>query len=113
MCPSRPEDGPAGTAPLADAFGEFVASTADAVVVYEQDGFSACNDAAVRLFGLAHADELLALHPSDVSPASQPDGANSFERANELIAIALERGSHRFEWTHAKANTRSPQSSNG
>jgi PAS domain S-box-containing protein len=44
--------------------------------------------------------ELAALHPSELSPPRQPDGRESFEKANEMIATAVARGSHRFEWTH-------------
>ncbi|MEE4302055.1 MAG: histidine kinase dimerization/phospho-acceptor domain-containing protein, partial [Pseudomonadales bacterium] len=87
-----------------DLYLELLARTADAVVVYEQDGFTACNEAAVRLFGLEHAEQLLQLHPSDVSPPTQPDGRDSLVRSNELLAQALEHGSHRFEWTHACAD---------
>ena len=45
-------------------------------------------------------EELSALHPSVLSPPRQPDGRESFEKANEMIAIAVHTGSHRFEWMH-------------
>ena len=45
-------------------------------------------------------EELSALHPSVLSPPHQPDGRESFEKANEMIAIAVGTGSHRFEWVH-------------
>ncbi|MBI4951105.1 MAG: response regulator [Myxococcales bacterium] len=45
-------------------------------------------------------EELSALHPSALSPPTQPDGRDSFAKANEMIATALRRGSHRFEWVH-------------
>ena len=43
-------------------------------------------------------------HPSELSPEFQPDGRRSFEKANEMMAIAFERGSHRFEWDHVRAD---------
>ncbi len=45
-------------------------------------------------------EELRELHPSELSPPRQPDGRESFEKANEMIALAVARGSHRFEWVH-------------
>ncbi|MBI2394298.1 MAG: response regulator [Deltaproteobacteria bacterium] len=45
-------------------------------------------------------EELSSLHPSALSPPTQPDGRESFEKANEMIAIAVREGSHRFEWIH-------------
>ena len=45
-------------------------------------------------------EELASLHPSVLSPTLQPDGQDSFIEANQMIATAVERGSHRFEWTH-------------
>ena len=45
-------------------------------------------------------EELAALHPSALSPAVQPDGQDSFSKANMMIATAVARGNHRFEWTH-------------
>jgi len=45
-------------------------------------------------------EELSAMHPSVLSPALQADGRDSFEKANEMIAIAMRDGSHRFEWLH-------------
>ncbi len=45
-------------------------------------------------------EELSALHPSALSPPTQPDRRESFEKANEMIATALRNGNHRFEWVH-------------
>ena len=45
-------------------------------------------------------EELAALHPSALSPPQQPDGRDSFSKADEMIALAVARGNHRFEWTH-------------
>src|SRR6185369_7725020 len=63
-----------------------------------------CNQAAVDMLRAAGKDELLSLSPSDLSPAIQPDGASSTTKAQQMIAIALERGSHRFEWLAKRRN---------
>jgi PAS domain S-box-containing protein len=44
--------------------------------------------------------ELSAMHPSALSPPRQPDGQDSFVKANAMIALAIQHGSHRFEWVH-------------
>jgi len=45
-------------------------------------------------------EELRDLHPSALSPPLQPDGQPSFEKADQMIAEAVLKGSHRFEWIH-------------
>jgi len=41
--------------------------------------------------------------PTESYSPTQPDGRDSFEKANEMIALAFERGSHRFEWNHQRS----------
>ena len=75
----------------------------DAILLH--DGvFIDCNQAAVDMLGAAGKDELLSLSPSDLSPPFQPDGTSSATKAEQMIAIALERGSHRFEWLAKRRN---------
>lgn len=45
-------------------------------------------------------EELVTLHPSDLSPELQPTGDNSFEKANRYIQAALKGGTPHFEWLH-------------
>src|SRR6185295_3260605 len=66
--------------------------------------FIDCNQAAVDMLGASVKDELLLLSPSDLSPTLQPDGTSSTTKAQEMIATALERGSHRFEWLAKRRN---------
>lgn len=83
--------------------GVLYAST-EAILLIDDETFVDCNEAAVRLLGYSTKDELLMTHPSKISPPMQPDGRESFEKANEMIKIALNNGFHRFEWIHRKAN---------
>lgn len=78
--------------------------TADAILIIESGEFVDCNTATVELLGYQNKQELLKVHPSQLSPEFQPDGRKSFEKANEMMAIATEQGSHRFEWDHLHAN---------
>ncbi|MEH6616499.1 MAG: EAL domain-containing protein [Porticoccus sp.] len=78
--------------------------SADAILIIEGNRFIDCNQATVQLTGYKRKNELLALHPSELSPSTQPDGRDSFEKANEMISIAHDQGSHRFEWDHKRKN---------
>jgi PAS domain S-box-containing protein len=72
--------------------------SADAILLIDGDVFVDCNQAAVQMLQYSSKEELLSTHPSVFSPPFQPDGRSSFEKANEMIATALGRGNHRFEW---------------
>ena len=70
-----------------------------------QDGlYVDCNNATIDMFGFKSREIMLNLHPSQISPELQPDGESSYDKANRMIAFALERGSLRFEWTHLRAD---------
>ena len=79
-------------------------ASADAVMLLDEKGFLDCNPAALRMFGLANKDEFISLHPAQLSPARQPDGADSWAAANERLAEAFEDGVNRFEWLHHRHN---------
>ena len=70
----------------------------DAILLLDDGVFIDCNQAAVDMLRAGGKDELLSLSPSDLSPPNQPDGTSSSDKLQEMISIALERGSHRFEW---------------
>lgn len=56
------------------------------------------NEASVRMTGAPSKAALLGTHPAAISPERQPDGTPSAEKAQAVIRLAMERGSHRFEW---------------
>jgi len=91
-----------GTGP--DAYRELFERSADAILIIEGETFVDCNEAAVRMLRYSNKAELLRTHPSELSPPHQPDGRSSYEKANEMIALAFEKGSHRFEWDHRRAD---------
>jgi len=76
----------------------------DPVLLAADGKYCECNQAAVRMFGYSSRQDILMSHPSKFSPAIQPDGRDSFEKANEMMKIVNERGFHRFEWVHHKAD---------
>ena len=80
-------------------------STSDAIMLMGKKGFFDCNPATLALYGCASREEFCSKHPADLSPPTQPEGANSRKLANEHVATAMEKGTNQFEWMHKRADT--------
>ncbi len=76
----------------------------DALLIIKNGNFIDCNQATINMLGYNSKVEFINTHPSKLSPKKQPDGKQSLAKADEMIAIAIKNGSHRFEWNHKKAN---------
>ena len=76
----------------------------DANLLINNGNFVDCNQAAVKMLRFTSKQEVLGAHPSVLSPEFQPDGKASAEKANEMMHIALKKGSHRFDWYHKRAD---------
>jgi diguanylate cyclase (GGDEF)-like protein/PAS domain S-box-containing protein len=76
----------------------------DPTWIIEQNRFVECNEAAIHTLGYGDRHELLNVHPSRLSPPVQPDGEDSFAKAERMIALAEANGLHRFEWIHARSD---------
>ncbi len=87
---------------LQDQYRVLFEHSADAMLIIEDGKFVDCNDATLKMLGNMSREELFSTHPSQLSPPLQPDGVPSFDKANEMISMAIENGSHRFEWIHRK-----------
>ena len=74
--------------------------SADAIFLLDprRQIFVDCNEAAVQLMRAANKQQLLLMHPADLSPEFQPDGKSSRQKTPEMIEHALAHGTHRFEW---------------
>jgi two-component system cell cycle sensor histidine kinase/response regulator CckA len=68
--------------------------------------FVSANAATLELFGVKDEATFIALAPWNLSPASQPDGRPSAEKALEMIKIAMLEGAHAFEWRHQRLDGR-------
>ena len=77
---------------------------ADAHLLTDEKGLLDCNAAALRMFGYSTKSELIALHPAEFSPETQPDGTDSRFDSEQKIAAAIRNGSARFEWMHMRKN---------
>ncbi len=87
-----------------DQYRKLFDQSADAMLIIDDGRFVDFNDATLKMLGYSCRQELFSTHPSQLSPPNQPDGRSSFEKADEMIAIAFEKGSHRFEWIHRRAD---------
>ncbi|MBE0424430.1 MAG: PAS domain S-box protein [Lutibacter sp.] len=92
------------TAKSEKKFRELFEKSGDAILIIKNGYFIDCNQAAIDMLGYKYFEDVLNSHPSKLSPKLQPDGSTSFEKAEELIKITLEKGTHRFEWWHTKSN---------
>ena len=68
--------------------------------------FVDANAAALAAIGYGDKTEPLHLHPSKISPESQPDGESSYLKAERHMRTAEEKGVHRFEWVHRRGDGR-------
>ena len=62
------------------------------------------NPAALKMFEIGDIADLKTFSPLDISPEMQPNGQKSSDRFREVIEIALQKGSHYFEWMHCRPN---------
>ena len=79
-------------------------NTNDPILLLNCGRFIDCNAAALRLLGYDSKQDLLERCPFEISPALQPDGRSSQEKAAGMIATAIAVGYHKFEWLHTRAN---------
>lgn len=62
------------------------------------------NQPAINMLHYNSKEDILNLHPSEISSEFQSDGRRSDEKIEEMIALAFKNGSHVFEWKHIDAN---------
>lgn len=85
-------------------FKQLFESSPDPAWIIDGNRFVECNEAAIRTLGYTSRGEFLNVHPSKLSPPTQSDGQDSFAKAEHMMAIAMDKGLHRFEWIHKKAD---------
>jgi len=87
-----------------DSFKQLFELSPDPTWIIEGNRFVECNEAAIRTLGYPGREELLNVHPSKLSPPRQAGGEDSYVKAERMMAIAKDKGLHRFEWVHTKAD---------
>ncbi len=76
--------------------------SADGIWLLKDGVFVDCNEAIVKMFKAKTKEELINISPEDISPEFQFDGIDSVTKSQQMNALALEKGVHKFEW-NAKA----------
>lgn len=67
--------------------------------------FTSANSTALNIYGVDSVEEFIKLGPWNLSPAVQPDGELSSEKARTVMETALRDGSCFFEWNHLNLKT--------
>ncbi|MFK5985665.1 MAG: ATP-binding protein [Pseudomonadota bacterium] len=75
----------------------------DALALIENNTFCVCNENIVKMLGY-DIKSMLQIHLGSFSPVLQPDGENSIQKANRMMAICLHDGSNFFEWMYRRKN---------
>ncbi len=70
----------------------------DGISIISDNKIVDCNDTLVKLFGYKDKKEFLSMHPLNLTPAFQPDGSLSFEKANKMMEVAKREGKCKFDW---------------
>ncbi|MCP4699534.1 MAG: PAS domain S-box protein [Gammaproteobacteria bacterium] len=89
-------------------FHRLYEASADAIVILDDENFTAGNPAALLMFGIAAEKTLRTLHPVDLSPPRQADGNDSKTAAIERIQAAMNGKSALFEWDCIRHDTGAP-----
>lgn len=99
-----------------DRYRELFRRSLDGILIMEGGQFIDCNPAALRMLRFPSRKALFDFfedapvisghlaHPAVISPPKQPDGRDSIEKAEEILAYTFQRGHHTFEWMHTCAD---------
>jgi PAS domain S-box-containing protein len=81
-------------------FRVFFERSADAMSLLDPQTlrYIEANEAVAKLFGAPDREALRNVSPTERWPECQPDGRLSIEKAREIVRIALDQGSRRFDW---------------
>jgi PAS domain S-box-containing protein len=77
-------------------------NSADAQFLSEGGVFIDCNKAALQMMSCGQKTDILGHHVAEFSSPRQPDGQVSLDEARDMLATAMAKGSHRFEWVHRR-----------
>jgi two-component system sensor histidine kinase EvgS len=76
----------------------------DGVSIISDSKIVDCNYALIELFGYTDKKEFLAVHPLQLTPAFQPDGSLSFDKAKKMMENVENDGKCKFDWVFLDIN---------
>ncbi len=85
-------------------FRELFEESGDENLILGDGNIIDCNKSLLKLLHYKTKEGLLMVHPSKISPEFQEDGSKSIDKANEMIRLAIENKTHRFEWLLMNSN---------
>ncbi len=87
-----------------ETFETLFEKSSDGILILENDQCIQCNEKTIAMLGYGDKSRLLYRNPADMSPKYQPDGRDSREKAESMIALAEEYGVHQFEWQFLRSD---------
>lgn len=90
---------------LMELYRTLYESSNDAIMMLTPGkGFFNGNPATIKLFRCKDHDDFATRTPGGLSPVYQPDGTLSETKVQQVITVAMKKGSHFFEWRHKRVN---------
>ncbi|NTV94317.1 MAG: response regulator [Thiobacillus sp.] len=76
----------------------------DGIVILDSKGFVQCNQATLRMFGVAAQADFLALHPEDLTDPDADHTGSAGESVQRFIDQAFDKGHAAMEWPCRRAD---------
>jgi PAS domain S-box-containing protein len=87
-----------------NSFETLFEDSSDGLMLIQDGKFVECNKSIIDILAYDSKEQLLNVHPADISPQYQPDGQLSIKKSNDLMNECIEKGFIEFEWLHIKSD---------
>ena len=87
-----------------ESFETLFNDSVDGLCLLENERYTDCNRAFLNLFGFTRKEQVIGLHPADISSAIQADGKPLSESVPARLKEAEDNESVRFEWKHKRVD---------
>ncbi len=87
-----------------ESFETLFNDSVDGLCLLENELYTDCNRAFLNLFGFTRKEQVIGLHPADISSPIQADGKPLSESVPARLKEAEDNESVRFEWKHKRVD---------